>query len=85
MPDRVRRIERGGQFVRSERGVVDVRRRGGKAIGGESVLHLLRRVREVPGKLHFLVTDGGDLRQRAGKVFLEVGSDGVQLHADVLD
>ena len=83
MPDRVRRVERRRQLVRSERGVVDVRGRSGQAVGGERLLHLLRRVIEIPCELDFLVANRGDLRQRPGEVLLEIGSDRVQLHADV--
>ncbi len=85
MADRVRRVERRRQLIRSKRGVIDVSRGSGQAAGSERLLHLRRRVIEISCELDFLVADRRHLRDRAGEVLLEIGSDGVQLHADLRD
>src|ERR1700722_3086686 len=43
------------------------------------------RVIEVAGEFHFLVTDRGDLGQRAVPVLLQLVANGVELHAQVMN
>ena len=50
----------------------------------EDRLHFSRRVVEVAGELHLLVADLGHMGERAFKVLLEHGADGIQLQTDLL-